>query len=144
MSKSTMASNNPFRTSMLATVPEPEHRLSTSSTLDDDRTTSRSPPALELDTLHAMKKPSDCDVIITINSASTDMRPSMAVPRPSVQADKCTMWPAHRQQEKKRISNKRQTMWIKVVIAVVIVVGAVALGLGITKAVRDAKRNDGQ
>ena len=52
----------------------------------------------------------------------------------------CNMWPALRSTQKSRIKNKRTWIIIKVAIATVIVVGAVAVGLGISKAVNDAKQ----
>lgn len=48
-------------------------------------------------------------------------------------------WPARRQNEKAEVKRRRLRIVVKVVVATVIVVGAVALGLGITKAVRDGK-----
>ncbi|KAF8431158.1 hypothetical protein BGX38DRAFT_357639 [Terfezia claveryi] len=52
----------------------------------------------------------------------------------------CNMWPALRSTQKSRIKSKRTWIIIKVAIATVIVVGAVAVGLGISKAVNDAKQ----
>jgi len=53
----------------------------------------------------------------------------------------CNMWPALRSTQKSRIKSKRTWTIIKVAIATVIVVGAVAVGLGISKAVNDAKQS---
>ena len=70
-------------------------------------------------------------------------RGSVYNPRISMQTTaSCNMWPAHRQMKKERVKGKQWRMWVKVGVAVVLVVGAAALGLGITKAVRDAKRED--
>lgn len=54
--------------------------------------------------------------------------------------EQCNMWPALRLAQKSRIKSKRTWIIIKVSIAVIIVVGAVAVGLGISKAVKDAKQ----
>ena len=49
------------------------------------------------------------------------------------------MWPALRFAQKDKVRRGRRWVVVKVVVAVVIVVGAVAVGLGISKAVRDRK-----
>ena len=52
----------------------------------------------------------------------------------------CNMWPAIRFTQKAKLRGKRRWIAIKVAIAVVIIVGAVAVGLGISKTVNDGKK----
>ncbi|KAA8892684.1 hypothetical protein FN846DRAFT_645025 [Sphaerosporella brunnea] len=67
-----------------------------------------------------------------LNRHSTDGRRSM---RCSMQVDETGMWPARRMMQKEAANKKRLWMWGKVLIAVLIIGVAVAVGLGISKAV---------
>ncbi|KAF8422935.1 hypothetical protein EV426DRAFT_153623 [Tirmania nivea] len=89
----------------------------------------------------------DGHILITIQStgSSTSTPPHTGIPpthRLSMDPaqEHCNMWPALRSTQKSRIKSKRTWIIIKVAIATVIVVGAVAVGLGISKAVNDAKQ----
>lgn len=53
--------------------------------------------------------------------------------------EESTMWPARRWMQKSRLKNKRVRIALKVLIALIIIVGAVAVGLGISRAVRAGK-----
>ncbi|KAI5807510.1 hypothetical protein DFH27DRAFT_608277 [Peziza echinospora] len=91
----------------------------------------------------------DGHILITIHSrdsqASSPSPPQTAGPPPThkmsmdASQQNCNMWPAIRFTQKARFKSKRRWIALKVGIAVVIVIGAVAIGLGISKAVNDGK-----
>lgn len=89
--------------------------------------------------------------VITINddpSQCSIQKPLAAECRPGV-TKRCSMmnmeedgkWRSMKDVNKTSSYNKRRRMIIKIVVAAVIVIGAVAIGLGISKAVRDANKN---
>lgn len=69
---------------------------------------------------------------------SIERRPSNM--RCSMQAEDEGMWPSRRRLQKQKNENKRMWTLIKIGIAVLIIGAAVAIGLGISKAVKDANR----
>ena len=89
----------------------------------------------------------DGHILITVHStdSATSTPPQTGSTHPTHRLsldpgkENCTMWPALRFTQKAKFKSRRTWIIIKVTIAVVIVVGAVAIGLGISKAVNDAK-----
>jgi len=89
--------------------------------------------------------------VITINDDPSQMsiqQPPAAECRPSV-TKRCSLmqmeedgkWRSMKDVNKNTNCNKRRRMIIKIIIAAVIVIGAAAIGLGISKAVRDANKH---
>ncbi|KAF8464643.1 hypothetical protein BDZ91DRAFT_250842 [Kalaharituber pfeilii] len=111
------------------------------------------PTAYVLDSNKNKSAPSDGTgdghILITIqstgSSASTPPHTGNIHPNNRMSVDvsqqNCNMWPALRLAKKTEFKSKRRWIIIKVAIAAIIVVGAVAVGLGISKAVNDSKQS---
>jgi hypothetical protein len=104
------------------------------------------------------EKPKVDDVVITIHKTvsqtSVPQQPSPCADpsrrsmgaggdrrslRCSMQIDECAMWPARREMQKEHARKKRLWIYFKIIAAIIIVGGAVAVGLGISTAVRNAR-----
>jgi hypothetical protein len=99
--------------------------------------------------LTTMEAPKDKEVVITVHHTTSQVsmptEPAPSVPRKScagdrtrcsMQVDESGMWPARRLLQKQRADKKRMWIFIKIGIAMLIIGVAVAVGLGISKAVR--------
>jgi len=130
----------PSEKTMVATVTETTASPRTSFA----QTNGHNPPTFPQP---AIKKTRTNDqIFITIepgSSASLDRTDSGPQHRFSVECcEDSTMWPARRIMQKARLRDKRVRIGLKVLLAVIIVAGAIAIGLGIRKAVADSKQKD--
>lgn len=135
----------PSSTTTIAEEPEPEH--------ESDYHQHGHPRALSPTILVKGSDDKEVDspeVVITIHqtlSTSTVQQPEYPMPirtnthphpRQSMSADAkpCDVWPARRFMQKRLMQKKTKWIIIKVSLALVFVIGAVAIGLGISRAAR--------
>jgi len=141
-----------YKTPSTATTFAEEPRFSQegypASDLANARTATVSTSSLPMATT-AMEAPKDKEAMVTVDHTTSQVsmptEPPPTLPRKScvgdrtrcsMQVDESGMWPARRMLQKQHADKKRMWIFIKLGIAMLIIGVAVAVGLGISKAVR--------
>ncbi|KAI5850051.1 hypothetical protein BZA05DRAFT_67381 [Tricharina praecox] len=139
---------SPSTTTTIAEAPRFSQESYPASDLANARTATVSTTSLPMAST-TMQTPKDKEVVITVHHTTSQVtmptEPPPTMPRKScvgdrsrisMQVDESGMWPARRLLQKQHADKKRMWIFIKIGIAMLIIGVAVAVGLGISKAVR--------